>query len=89
MVCEADAPRPSRLTTICAYALRCKREDLTPQAQLGRKRKLDWEALLQHIRENPDALIRERAQHFGVHNNAIWYATRQMNLTRKKNSEVQ
>ena len=34
---------------------------------MTRKRKLDWKALAQHIQENPDALLRERAQYFGVH----------------------
>jgi hypothetical protein len=29
---------------------------LTPQPQLGRKRKLDWKALERHIQEYPDAL---------------------------------
>jgi Transposase len=38
--------------------------------------------------EYPDALLRERAQHFGVHTSAIWYANKQMKLTRKKNSKV-
>ena len=62
----------------------CQRKNLTPAAQLGRKRKLDWEALAQHIQENPDALLRERAQHFRVHRSAIGYAQTQMKLTRKK-----
>ena len=88
MVRQADAMRPSRLAAVCAYALRCRRENLTPAPQLGRKRKLDWKALAQHIQENPDALLRERAQYFGVHTSAIGYAQKQMKLTRKKNAEI-
>ena len=80
---KAEASRRYKVSLWCVNDW-CKREDLTPQAQKGRKRKLDWSALSQHIREYPDALIRERAQHFGVRNNAIWDANRQMNLTRKK-----
>jgi transposase len=62
----------------------CKRDDLTSQPQNGRKRKLDRSALSRHIQKYSDALLRERAQHFGVHTNAIWYASRKMKLTRKK-----
>lgn len=62
---------------------------MTPSRQLGRKRKLDWKALAQHIQENPDALLRERAKHFEVHISAIGYAQKQMKLTRKKNSKRQ
>jgi transposase len=80
---KAEAARRYKVSLWCVNDW-CKRDDLTPQPQLGRKRKLDWEALSRHIQENPDALIRERAQHFGVHNNAIWYAKSQMKLTRKK-----
>ncbi len=85
---KAEASRQYKVSLWCVNDW-CKREDLTPQVQQGRKRKLDWPALSRHIQEYPDALIRERAQHFGVHNNAIWYASRQMKLTRKKNSEIQ
>ncbi len=85
---KAEASRQYQVSLWCVNDW-CKREDLTPQVQQGRKRKLDWPALSRHIQEYPDALIRERAQHFGVHNNAIWYASRQMKLTRKKNSEIQ
>ena len=50
----------------------CQRKNLTPSPQLGRKRKLDSLALAQHIQENPDALLRERGQHFGVHTSEEW-----------------
>ena len=85
---KAEASRRYKVSLWCVNDW-CKPEDLTPQAQKGRKRKLDWEALSGHIQEYPDTLLRERAQHFGVHNNAIWYANRQMKLTRKKNSQIQ
>jgi transposase len=66
----------------------CKRDQLEAKLQTRRSRKLDWSALRHHLRENPDALLRERAQHFGVNINAIWYACRQMKLTTKKNSTL-
>lgn len=84
---KAEASRRYEVSLWCVNDW-CRRKDLTPEPQLGRKRKLDWKALAQHIRENPDALLRERAQHFGVHTSAIGYATKQMKLTRKKNAEI-
>ena len=66
----------------------CRRKNLTPAPQQGRKRKLDSLALARHIQENPDALLRERAQHFGVHTSAIGYAQKQMKLTRKKRCDL-
>ena len=59
---KAEASRQDKVSLWCVND-QCKREDLTPQPQKGRKRKLDWEALSRHIQEYPDALIRERAQH--------------------------
>jgi hypothetical protein len=35
---------------------------------------LDKAALAAHVRDFPDALLKERAAHFGVHINAIWVA---------------
>ncbi|PSB06557.1 hypothetical protein C7B62_22520 [Pleurocapsa sp. CCALA 161] len=39
----------------------CKRDQLEAKSQKRRSRKLDWEALPQHLREHADALLRERA----------------------------
>ena len=80
---KAEASRRYKVSLWCVNDW-CKRQDLTPKPQKRRQRKLDWEALSRHIEEYPDALLRERAQYFEVHINAIWYATRQMKLTRKK-----
>ena len=60
------------------------RDDLTPTKVKRRHRKLDWKALEEDIKERPDAKLRDRAKHFGVHTSAIWYAIKQMNITRKK-----
>ena len=48
-----------------------------------RDRKLNWKALEQHIKDEPDAKLKERAEHFGVHTTASWYVIKQMNITRK------
>lgn len=85
---KAEASRRYKVSIWCVNDW-CKRKNLTPSPQLGRKRKLDWKAVAQHIQENPDALLRERAQYFGVHTSAIGYAQKQMKLTRKKNAKIQ
>ena len=56
---KAEASRRSEISLWCVNDW-CRRKNLTPAPQLGRKRKLDSKALEQHIRENPDALLRQR-----------------------------
>ena len=60
-----------------------KRDNLAPIKVKRRHRKLDWNALEQHIQEEPDMRLKDRAEHFGVHTSAIWYAIKQMKITRK------
>ena len=61
------------------------RQDLQPrQKGVARQRKLDKEALRAHVRDYPDALIRERAAYFGVYPNAVWVALQALQLTHKK-----
>lgn len=66
----------------------CALKDLTPKAHPRRFRKLDWDALAQHVKEHDDALLRERAAHFGVCINSIWYAMNEMGISHKKNNAV-
>lgn len=63
-------------------------KSLEPKKHGRRKRKLDWDALKRDIDQNPDRLLKERAQAFGVAVNAIWYATQQMKISDKKNLQV-
>ena len=65
-----------------------KRDNLSPTKVKRRHRKLDWKALEQHIRDEPDAKLKDRAEHFRVHPSAIWYAIKEMNITRKKTAKV-
>lgn len=62
-------------------------KDLAPKGCGPRRRKIDKAALAAHVRAHPDAILRERAAHFGVHTNAIWVALRQMDI-RKKNDAL-
>jgi transposase len=57
--------------------------DLRPQPAKERRRKLDKVALAAHVRDFPDALLRERAAYFGVTINAIWIALKRLAITKK------
>lgn len=65
------------------------REDLKPTQVTRRKRKLDWDAVRKDIEQNPDTKLSDRAKNFGVRTNAIWYAIKEMKITRKKRSQIQ
>lgn len=61
------------------------RKDLQPQQKgVPRHRKRDKEALRAPVRDDPEALLRERAQPFGVGISSIGWALPQPKLTRKK-----
>jgi putative transposase len=62
------------------------RVDLRPTKVVRRRRKLDWQALEEDVKENPDLRLCERAQKWGVHISSISYALSQMKITRKKKS---
>lgn len=59
-------------------------DDLKPKVHGPRHRKLCKDALRAHVEHYPDALLRERAAHFGVDPSAIWLALRAMNIRKKK-----
>jgi len=65
--------------------LRRQSSDLQPhQRGVSRRRKLDKAALRAHVRAYPEALVRERAVHFGVCYNAVWKALKALKITPKK-----
>jgi transposase len=61
-------------------------EDLKPKGFVPRRRKLDKTALAAHVRDYPDALLRERAVHFGVTPVAVWRALKRQNITKKNDA---
>lgn len=84
---KAEASRRYQVSLWCVNDW-CSRKSLSPTQSPGRPRKMDWDALQRDIQKNPDKLLRERAQEFGVRINAIWYACVQMKITHKKNSSL-
>ena len=83
---KAEAARLFRINRQTLYNWLAA-EDLSPKVCGPRRRKLDKTSLATHVRDYPDALLRERAEHFGVRTNAIWVALRRMDI-RKKNDAV-
>ena len=61
------------------------RRTLEPTPAKTRKRKLDKVALAKHVRDYPDALLRERALVFAVDVSAIWRALDKLKICLKKN----
>lgn len=63
------------------------RKDLSPHPAKTRHRVIDKDRLMAHVRRHPDALLRERAQEFGVTPSGLWRAMRRLGM-RKKNDAV-
>ena len=47
-------------------------------------REIDYDALQQHVADFPDPTLAERAKHFGVSTNGIFYPFSKLKITRKK-----
>ena len=54
----------------------------------GHNRKMGWESLGRHVRENPDVTLEERAKVFGESRPLICYALQRMGVTVKKKPEI-
>ena len=81
---QRDAARRFAISLWCVRDW-LARKDLQPQQKgVPRRRKLDKQALRAHVRDEPDALLRERAVRFGVHLSVVGKALHQMKLTRAK-----
>ena len=67
-----------------------KSEDLRPKSPpKSRNRKLNQQAIFEHVKKHPEMILRDRAKHFGVTNNAIWYQFKKLGITLKKNDKIQ
>ena len=63
-------------------------DDLKPRNSSSRNRKIDKELLRKHVQEYPDMYLRERADYFGVHINAVWLAMRKLGFIKKKSDGI-
>jgi transposase len=86
-VSKAEAARRYEVSEATVYTW-LKRENLEPTVVTRRKRKIDWQALETHVRQHPEATLKDRAKLFGVNASAIWYALKELQITRKKTAKV-
>lgn len=84
---KTEAGRIFGVTRPTIYRWLSSEEKVSAPLVRTRKRKLDKSLLAAHVREHPDALLRERAEHFGVRVNAVWVALRRLDI-RKKNDAL-
>jgi len=81
---QAEAARRFEISLWCVRDW-LSRKDLKPrQKGIPRDRKIDREKLRIHVKEHPDAFLRERAEVFQVRISSIEYALSQMKITHKK-----
>ena len=80
---KAKAARLFKVHPSTIYEWLKRGEDLAPKPATTRRRKLDKASLARHVREHPDAVLRERAVHFGVRINSVWFAMRRMGFVKK------
>ena len=52
-------------------------------------RHIDYDALRQHVADFPDSTLKERTKHFGVSTHGVFYALKKLNITRKKDANLQ
>ena len=79
---QLEASRLFRVTPRTIYNW-LQREHLSPKPHSPRRRKLDKVALAAHVRDYPDALLRERAAHFNVSHQAIWQMLKRLKIVKK------
>ena len=83
---QIEAARVFKVSRRTVYTW-LQRSDLTPTVRGPRKQKLDRDKLKAHVSAFPDALLRERAKHFGVGKSAVWKALQKLRI-RKKNDPL-
>lgn len=72
------------LKTIWNWIKRAKDGHLGPTVKEVKPRKIDNQQLLQFLKDNPDAYLREIAEEFNVSIPAVYYACNRLRVTLKK-----
>ncbi|MGB3491984.1 MAG: IS630 transposase-related protein [Elainellaceae cyanobacterium] len=83
LLCNAETADLFQVSPATIYRWR-QRFSLARTVVSQRQRKLDPEALRQHVRDTPGARLKDRAQVFGVHPSAISHALKRLGITVKK-----
>jgi transposase len=82
---KAEAARRYQVSRATVYNWLSSEDGLSYRKPGPKKpRKLDWEALRRCVEQDPDRMLKEYAEQFGVSPSTIWKACERMKLTRKK-----
>ena len=84
---KRDAARLFKISPQTIYNW-LSRSDLKPRLSATRHRKIDKDALRQHVRAYPDMLLRERAVIFGVKPSSLSVALKRMGIVKKKSENI-
>src|SRR5882724_2428223 len=87
---KAEAVRRFDLArrTVYRYLAAAQTGTLTPKTSWGHWRKLDPHRLQVHVKQHPDATLKELQKTFGVSHHAIWVRLGQLGFTLKKTHEI-
>jgi transposase len=83
---KAEAARRFELgrRTVYRYLPAMEAGTLAPKTSWGHWRKLDPHKLHAHVKQHPDATLKELQRVFGVSHHAVWVRLRQLGFTLKK-----
>lgn len=81
---KLEASRVFKVHPDTIYEWLKRGDDLSARPAKTRQRKIDKEALKRHVKEYPDALLRERAAAFKVTPEAVFYALKSMKIVKKR-----
>ncbi|WP_442918189.1 IS630 transposase-related protein [Magnetococcus sp. PR-3] len=84
---KAEAARIFQVSRATIYNW-LSRDSLEPTLRVPSERKLNKEALIEHVKAYPDALQRERAVHFGVCDTTISAALRKLGIGKKRSATL-
>ena len=87
---KAEAARRFDLarSSVYRYLVAAQKGALAPKQSWGTWRKLDPEKLRAHVKEHPDATLKELQQVFGVSHHAVWVRLGQLGFTLKKTHKI-
>lgn len=87
---KAEAARRFELgrSTVYRYLDAVQGGTLAPKASWGHWRKLDPQKLQAHVKQHPDATLKELQEVFGVSHHAIWVRLGQLGFTLKKTHKI-
>jgi putative transposase len=87
---KAEAARRFELarSSVYRYLDAVQAGTLAPKASWGHWRKLDPQKLQVHVKQHPDATLKELQKTFGVSHHAIWVRLGQLGFTLKKTHKI-